>query len=150
LGAGHTVTALYEVIPQGENSKFVDNPIELKYQQNKASEQLNDNAGLNEIATVKFRYKKPDADKSIEMVQPIPDSKVLFSQASDNLRFASSVAMFGMLLRNSEFKGSCTYSSMIEFANNSRGIDTEGYRGEFMRLVKTANGINLISENTKK
>ncbi len=137
LGSGHTVTALYEIIPVGVESKYVKSSIPLKYQKNS----INKNDDSNEIATVKFRYKKPDEDKSIEIVHPIIDKNIPFDSASDNLRFSSSVAMFGMLLRNSEFKGNCNYTDLVEIADNAKGKDKEGYRGEFVRLAKTAGSL---------
>ena len=137
LGSGHTVTALYEVIPVGSDSKYLKNSIDLKYQEMKVSE----GSSLNEIATVKFRYKKPDQDKSIEMVQVIHDSEKSFDNASENLRFSASVAMFGMILRNSEFKGTSSFSNLLEIATNSKGFDKEGYRAEFIRIAKTAENL---------
>jgi len=142
LGSGHTVTALYEIIPVGVESKYVKGSIPLKYQDVKVIESSKN----NEIATVKFRYKKPDGQKSIEMVQPISDTEFAFEAASDNLKFSSSVAMFGMLLRGSEFKGNSNFSNLVEIADGSKGKDKEGYRGEFVRLAKTAGSLMQIAE----
>ncbi len=142
LGSGHTVTAIYEVIPVGIESKYIKGSTSLKYQQSKISE----SSGLNEIATVKFRYKKPDGDKSIEMVHSIVDKNEAFESASNNLKFSSSVAMFGMLLRNSEFKGTASFPGLIEIASNSRGYDKEGYRAEFIRIAKTAENLVPTAE----
>jgi len=139
LGSGHTVTAVYEIVPTGVKSKFVPDADPLKYQN---SENIN-NESYAEIATVKFRYKKPDGDKSIEMVHPIADNCKSFNNASDNIRFSSAVSMFGMLLRNSEFKGTSSFNDVVEIADNARGKDKEGYRGEFVRLVKMASGFKL-------
>jgi Ca-activated chloride channel homolog len=144
LGAGHTVTAIYEIIPVGVKSKFNKDIDDLKYQQ---SLNKNPDDGDNEIATVKFRYKKPDGEKRIEMVHTVNDTKEDISQTSNNFKFSASVAMFGMLLRNSEYKGNCTLKDVVELANESRGIDKDGYRAEFIRLVKTAeNGAFDLSE----
>lgn len=137
MGAGHTVTALYEIIPVGVESKFVPNVDELKYSKlNKASLQDSD-----ELATVKFRYKKPDGDNSVELVQIIDAKVIEIKKASNNCRFAASVVMFGMLLNNSEFKGNSSFDKVALMANHSRGSDKEGYRGEFVRLVNTASGL---------
>ena len=144
LGSGHTVTALYEVVPVGVESKYVKNSIPLKYQKN--STVINNDDESGEIATVKFRYKKPDGDKSIEMVHPIYDTRIAFDKSSNNLRFSASVAMFGMLLRDSEYKGSTSYNNLIEIADNARGKDKEGYRGEFIRLIKTASSLDLKAQ----
>jgi Ca-activated chloride channel homolog len=131
LGSGHTVTALYEIVPVGvesENFKKVD---DLKYQQRTPL------SNQGEIATVKLRYKKPTANESIELVKIIPNEVMNENALSENLRFSASVALFGMLLRESEFKGKGTYEMVIQLAERSKGADTEGYRSEFVRLVKT-------------
>jgi Ca-activated chloride channel family protein len=144
LGAGHTVTAIYEIIPVGVKSKFLKDVDDLKYQstQIQKSEYVS-----SEIATVKFRYKKPDGDISIEMIHAVNNTHEDISQTSNNYKFSAAVAMFGMLLRNSEYKGNCSYKNIIELANESRGIDNDGYRAEFVRLVKTAdNGAYRLSQ----
>jgi len=135
LGAGHTVTALYEIVPVGveEKQRKVDS---LKYQNIDAEKFFN--GYPDEVMTIKFRYKKPDGDKSILITQVVNDNKVPFSQASTNCQFAASVASFGMVLRNSEFKGNSTYTSVARIARSARGEDNEGYRAEFIRLVEMA------------
>jgi Ca-activated chloride channel homolog len=137
LGCGHTVTALYEIIPTGVESLFAPEVDELKYQK---KEPVNESSA-NEMATVKFRYKKPNGIKSIEMIHPISSNEVAFGVASENTRFAASVAMFGMILTNSEYKGESTYDLIATVANQSKGNDIEGYRGEFVRLIKTAENL---------
>ncbi|MEQ1799456.1 MAG: von Willebrand factor type A domain-containing protein, partial [Lacibacter sp.] len=110
LGSGHTVTALYEIIPVGVESDFLEDVDELKYQKlpkNKKSELK------NEIMTVKFRYKEPDGDVSKLIVHPVTDEKVPVDQTSENFRFVSAVAQFGMLLRNSEFKADASYEKVL-------------------------------------
>jgi Ca-activated chloride channel homolog len=142
LGAGHTVTALYEIIPVGVNSKFVPDVDGLKYSKSKTtSAQITE-----ELATVKFRYKKPDGNKSIEMAHPIAAQVLDYNKASNNCRFAASVAMFGMLLTDSEFKGNASFSKVAEMANQAKGADKEGYRGEFVRLVNTASGLGTSAK----
>ncbi len=131
LGSGHTVTALYEIKP----AKSAKTKHTLKYQ----DRNLNNKAKTgDEVATVKFRYKKPDGRKSILLEEIIPYTGKEIAITSDNFRFSAAVAGFGMLLRNSEFKGSCSYKKLIEMAQNAKGKDAEGYRSEFIRLVKLA------------
>jgi len=144
LGSGHTVTALYEIVPAGTKSEFLKNVDPLKYQKNtsKITSTFND-----EILTVKFRYKAPDKDNSELIVHPVIDKRVKINSTSDNFRFATSVADFAMLLRNSQFKGSSSYNQVIALANASLGKDNEGYRKEFVSLVKKA---AELADNTVK
>lgn len=130
MGSGHTVTALYEIIP-AEGADQQDN---LKYQDMRPSGA----AAGNEVLTVKLRYKQPDGSASKEISRVLTDAKTSLKKTSADFRFAASVAGFGMLLRNSEFKGSAAYEEMIELAQNSKGQDKEGYRAEFIGLLKTA------------
>ena len=135
LGAGHTVTALYEIIPVGIKSKFVKDVNNLKYQRIK---QIKGDPTSTEMATVKMRYKKPNGFRSIELEKAIINGDTEISDASENLRFVSAVAMFGMLLRNSEFKGSSSMNEVINLAEKSKSNDKEGYKAEFVRLVKSS------------
>ncbi len=134
MGSGHVVTILYEIIPKGFNSEYMREANELKYQRPAKTEATYS----NEFATIKFRYKKPDENHSKEMVHIIPDNTNSIASASENTRFATSVAMFGMLLTHSKYKGTCSYNDVITMASGSRSIDKEGYRAEFIRLVKAA------------
>jgi len=136
LGSGHTVTALYEVIPVGVESDFLKSVAPLKYQKN--VEPLSQSSHNDEILTVKFRYKAPDGDVSKLIEHPVKDKQVSLTKTSDNFRFAASVAQFGMLLRNSEFKSNASYENVIDLAQKARGEDGEGYRAEFIRLVQSA------------
>lgn len=129
LGSGHTVTALYEIIPVGVESAFLGSAIDLKYTNESP---LVDNKFSDELFTIKFRYKKPDRKKSIEMVHVQKD---VISEASEDFKFASAVALFGMKLRQSQFDNNATYNTIIDLANSGRGDDKEGYRAEFIRLV---------------
>ena len=129
LGAGHTVTALYEVIPVGVKSEFIKDEIDLKYTDKKANNNYSD-----ELFTVKFRYKKPDEDTSIEMVHVQKDET---TEASENMNFASAVALFGMQLRQSQFYNNASQDLVIQLAEKGRGEDKNGYRAEFIRLAKT-------------
>ncbi|MCX8531248.1 vWA domain-containing protein [Chryseobacterium luquanense] len=132
LGSGHTVTALYEVIPTDVKSEFLPKENDLKYTKNTDDENFND-----ELATVKFRYKKPDGDQSSEIVQVVKNTNQFFSSSSDDFKFASSVAWFGLVLRNSDLIKNKDLKEIENLAKKGRGKDDEGYRAEFVRLVET-------------
>ncbi|MEO7394295.1 MAG: von Willebrand factor type A domain-containing protein, partial [Chitinophagaceae bacterium] len=136
LGTGHTVTALYEVIPAGVQSKFLENVDSLKYQN--FTTPVSKSSGTDEILTVKFRYKAPDGDVSKLITHPVLNKQIAIAKTSDNFRFAASVAQFGMLLRNSEFKSHASYTDVLSLARKAKGNDEEGYRSEFVRLVESA------------
>jgi len=131
LGSGHTVTALYEIIPVGVESKFLKDVNNLKY-----TKSSNTNSYADELLTVKFRYKKPSEDKSIEMIHILKD---VVTEASEDLKFASSIAMFGMYLRKSQYLNNSSINDVVELAESSKGTDKDGYRAEFIRLVKSMN-----------
>lgn len=134
MGVGHTVTALYEIIPMGIKDEFTDSVDPLKYQKPKKDELKYS----SEIATIKFRYKDPHSDKS-RMEQVIQEDKLLpIGEASIDFRFASAAAEFGMLLRNSEFKQHSSFEKLIARAKAARGKDEDGYRAEFIRLAESA------------
>lgn len=133
LGSGHTVTALYEIIPVGVKSKFLKKIDDLKYTESKTVNNYSD-----ELFTVKFRYKKPDGNKSIEMVHIQNDET---SEMSPDFSFASSVALFGMQLKKSDFSNKSSVDKVIELSENGRGDDKQGYRAEFIRLVKSSNSL---------
>lgn len=132
LGSGHTVTALYEIVPaDGATGAKKD----LIYQ----TTVIKDSAGKRpELATIRFRYKKPDGDTSSELVKTIPATHVGLEKSSENFRFASAVAEWGMLLRNSEYRGKASNAQVLELARKSKGDDSAGYRAEFIRLVELA------------
>ncbi|MEZ2441154.1 von Willebrand factor type A domain-containing protein [Chitinophaga sp. RCC_12] len=132
MGVGHTVTALYEIIPTGTKGTAVNWVDPLKYQEGKVI------GNKSEVLTVKLRYKQPDAKKSILMEKVLPYSNQEITEAPEDFRMAASVAAFGQLLRNSAFKGTATYNQVLSWAGNSKGTDTEGYRAEFIQLVKKA------------
>ncbi len=138
LGSGHSVTALYEVIPVGVESSFelVD---ALKYQSVKKQEPIKvaNNDSQNEILTVKFRYKKPDGDVSKLIVHPLADEKVAIEKTSENFRWSAAVAAFGMILRESEYLKNYSAAEAIKLAQGSKGKDVEGYRIEFINLMKS-------------
>ncbi len=135
LGSGHTVTALYEIIPVGVESDFVKNIDPLKYQSNDTQVTGNN----NELLTVKFRYKKPDGNKS-KLITEVVKNEI--RKSSSNLDWSMAVAGFGMLLRDSEFKGDLTYATVLELAKSSKGDDELGYRREFIELVDLAKGMS--------
>jgi Ca-activated chloride channel homolog len=135
LGSGHTVTALYELIPAGVKSPFLKDVDALKYQKENKPPIA---SYSNEVLTVKFRYKKPDGDKSQLLQAVVEDKAVAFNSASENLRFAAAVAQFGTLLRNSEFKASASFNQVYQTAKAATGKDEEGYRKEFLTLVRKA------------
>ena len=136
LGSGHTVTAIYEVIPVGIKSEFLKGVDSLKYQKN--MEPLSRSSYTDEILTVKFRYKKPDGAISKLIEHPVKDQQIPIAGTSDNFRFAVAVAEFGMLLRNSAFKSTSSYDNVLNLARKAKGSDEEGYRSEFVRLAESA------------
>ncbi len=148
LGSGHTVTALYEIIPVGVKSSFLEKVDDLKYQDDKLNASAG--AGSDEMMTIKLRYKKPDEDVSKLIVHPVVDTKVAIAKTSDNFRFAASVAQFGMLLRNSEFKSASSFSNVLGLARKAKGNDEEGYRSEFIRLVESAKSLAKSSDSEEE
>jgi Ca-activated chloride channel family protein len=142
LGSGHTVTALYEIIPVGIKSDFLKEVDPLKYQ--KSTTALSPSSFSNEIMNIKFRYKAPGSEESKLMIQPVMDYSTSSTKASENFRFAAAVAEFGMLLRNSEFKARASYTSVLQAAKNALVFDKEGYRKEFIHLVESA---QLLASN---
>lgn len=135
LGVGHTVTALYEIIPAGV--KIPENVDDLKYQKTKKKEQTKITSDFsNELLTVKLRYKEPASETSKRMDVPVFAGDIR-KQPSADFKFAMSVAMFGQILRQSEFKGNATYQKAILLANEGIGKDQHGYRKEFVRLAES-------------
>ena len=134
IGAGHTVTALYELTPVGSKAQLVD---DLRYGEEKdestAAEQT------DEIAFLKMRYKLPGEDKSQLITRPITlADKQAIGDTSDDVRFAASVAAFGQLLRNASYVGDYGFDDVLELATPARGDDRFGYRSEFLNLVRLA------------
>lgn len=147
LGSGHTVTALYEIIPVGVKSPFLQSVDPLKYQKKEKKEQKG--GETDEIMTVKFRYKAPDGDVSKLIEHPLVDHSVSIANTTDNFRFSAAVAQFGMLLRNSEFKASASFDNVLKLAKNAKAYDEEGYRSEFIRLVESARLLAKAKEPAK-
>jgi Ca-activated chloride channel homolog len=134
VGAGHHVTALYELIPPGREGDIpaVDS-LEFQKETRSSSE------GRDESLVVKLRYKPPAGDASrLIKVGRIDGGADAVSQASDDLLFAAAVAGFGMLLRDSPHKGSLTYDAVLELASSAASRDPQGYRREFLTLVRKA------------
>ncbi|MCD9855636.1 von Willebrand factor type A domain-containing protein [Epilithonimonas sp. JDS] len=132
LGIGHTVTAIYEVIPVGSDSEFSPQDVDLKYSKTDSKNEFGD-----ELATVKFRYKNPDEDVSKELIQTIKDSKNQLNNASPDFKFASSVAWFGLVLRQSEFIKDKDLDKIINLSRQGKSNDENGYRSEFIRLIES-------------
>jgi Ca-activated chloride channel family protein len=136
IGAGHSVTALYEIVPVGQK---VDNGgIELKYSKYEPS---GTNFG-SEMATVKLRYKEPAGDESKLLTMGVLDNARSVESASENLKFVAAVAQFGLVLRDSRYKGSSNFGSVIQLANNSLGVDARERRTEFLDMVNRAGSIS--------
>ncbi|WP_233231526.1 YfbK domain-containing protein [Tichowtungia aerotolerans] len=136
IGAGHTVTALYEIVPAGQTVNGVPPVDELKYQVTGSLP-----VDSSDLLTVKLRYKQPDGDTSSKLEFPLKDKDRSFEQADDDFRFATAVAGFGMMLRDSELKDDLTYDQVIEWAQDSLGKDEFGYRREFIDLVRNAKAL---------
>lgn len=139
LGSGHTVTALYEIVPAGSGDEFskVD---PLKYQPTQKV-----NTGNDEMLTVKFRYKDPQSETSKLITRVLAAKKVTtLENASMNLRFATAVAGFGLILRDSEHKGNADFKMVTSLARSAKGTDHSGDRAAFIQMVETA---ALLKEN---
>jgi Ca-activated chloride channel homolog len=133
LGAGHAVTALYEVIPVGVKTDF-------KFAQTNATDvDKPTKLAADVVGQVNLRYKAPQANESQLLSSNIGQQTK--AGASENLKFAAAVASYGMTLRNSPFKGNSSYNSILELANQSKGADLDGYRAEFIRLVESSKKI---------
>lgn len=138
LGSGHSVTALYELIPAGVSSAYLSKTDELKYQQ--TSDPLTP-AARDERLTLKIRYKDPNSDQSKLLTHVHTLAPVLLDKTSADCRFAVAVAGFGLVLRESEFRGKTTYNEVAALARNAYGADADGYRRELVRLVEVAGGL---------
>jgi len=139
LGSNHIVTALYEIIPAGVSSEYITSlPDDLKY--TKTEESATNFS--NELATVKFRYKKPDGNKSIEMVQVIDNKTIALDKASDDMKFSTAVAWFGLKLRDSKLIANKSSDDIASLAKQGLSNDVDGYKAEFVRLVETSKQFN--------
>jgi Ca-activated chloride channel family protein len=135
IGAGHSVTAIYEVVPAGV---AVENDgIELKYSQTKRS----DTRFANELMTVKLRYKEPAGGQSKLLTMGVLDDVRTIDSASENLRFAAAVVQFGLLLRESRYRGQADFSMAKRLASSAVSSDLKGYRSEFLELLDRAKNL---------
>lgn len=151
IGAGHTVTALYEVVPRTANPKLTASDGELKYQRLptpvEPPKELTDAAKTGDLLTLYLRYKQPDEDESTLRESVVKNEKRAFDEASADFRFAASVASFGMHLRNSKYRGSTSFAVIEETAASAVGDDPQGHRAQFVDLVRRAS--ELVSRQGK-
>lgn len=146
IGAGHSVTALYEIVPATERKPAAAELPPLKYQnarQAKDAKNAKDanDANDKELLTVNLRYKQPDEDKSQLLSVAVGTDKTAWQDASENLRFASAVAGFGMILRGSVHKGAADWKLVRELAGTAIGDDKAGHRAEFLELIDAASAV---------
>jgi Ca-activated chloride channel family protein len=144
LGAGQQVTALYELVPVGAPPS-VD---PLRYQPTTKEEHLAATSSAD-LLTVKLRYQEPQGHQSKLLTHRLGGSVPTVRQASDNLRFAAAVAQFGMLLRQSDYLGDATYATTTDLASSARRPDPEGYRTQFVKLVRKAADISISAATSK-
>ena len=144
MGAGHNVTALYELIPAGADER-IPSVDPLKYQVSRSKDNRENNFS-GEYLTIKLRYKKPDGVTSILLEIPVRGYINEMEDTSENLRFAAAVSEFGMILRNSEFKGNATLEGASMLARSARGEDVDGYRSEMIRLINTVKDMRFLRE----
>jgi Ca-activated chloride channel family protein len=144
LGAGHSVTALYEIIPVGVKSDVKLPDVDtLKYQQ-KAVEPTAYKS--DELMQVKLRYKAPNQTTSQLLTYPLVDKGLKLENASTNFKFSAAVAEFGMVLRESQYKGDASFDEVLKLANQSQGVDLDGYRAEFIRLVTKSKSLERVKQ----
>ena len=145
MGAGHTVTALFEVVPKGGEvpGPSIDPSIYTQPRGAVAAEAARPNAASNsnEMLTLRVRYKQPDSDTSTRMDVPLVDRGTTFARASTDFRFAAGVAEFGMILRGSPYRGSSRMETVLDIVEGSQGADRSGYRREFLSLVQKARNL---------
>jgi Ca-activated chloride channel family protein len=134
MGVGHTVTALYEIIPVGVKDSFTGSVDPLKYQKTDEAVKANNSS---EVMTIKFRYKQPDGDKSKMESVTVKDKPLNEANTSIDFRFAAAVAEYGMLLRDSQFKQDSKIEQVITMAKKAKGDDDNRYRAEFIRLAES-------------
>jgi Ca-activated chloride channel family protein len=140
IGAGHTVTALYEIVPAGSAAPGAAPAVDdLKYQARLEDATVADDNG--ELLTLKLRYKQPEGSTSQLLEFPLVDGNRPFFEADRNFQFAAAVAAIGMKLRGSQYAGSITWPAILEIAQAACGADAGGYRTEFVELVRIAAGL---------
>jgi Ca-activated chloride channel homolog len=140
VGAGHQVTAIYEIIPVGVQSNYVGSVDKLKYtNEDKKMETNAYSTNMNELLNVKCRYKLPESSTSIKFETPILiKEKLALKNTSEDTKFTTALAAWSMLLRNSDYKGNLDYKTVIELAKSSHSFDPEGYRAECIRLMESS------------
>jgi Ca-activated chloride channel family protein len=143
MGSGHNVTALYELIPAG-NGMEAPSVDPLKYQKTVSAGKIYDPSG--EYLTIKLRYKKADGNTSMLFEKPVKGYVNDLDDASDNLKFAAAVTEFGMILRDSEFKGNATLEGASRLAKSAKGEDEDGYRSELIRLINTVKDMRALTD----
>lgn len=141
VGAGHTVTVLYEIVPAGGEVPVAQD-VHRYLEENPKSQPLNPKGGNKEMLFLKIRYKEPTADESKLLTFPVKDGGQVWERASGDFKFAASVASFGMLLRESPYKGSSTWSQALALARAGKGEDEHGHRAEYLRLVELAKDLS--------
>ena len=137
LGAGHTVTALYEIVPTGAGDDGYERDLRYQHAEPGTSAHYD-----NEWLRVSLRYKRPQEERS-RLLRRVVTTRDARGRVSGDFGFAASVAAFAMVLRNSEYRGSATFDSVLELARANRGTDTDGYRAEFIRLVELARNMEV-------
>lgn len=140
IGAGHTVTALYEIVPFDPATPKAPADVEERRYVSFAAGAPKEEVA-HELLAVKVRYKAPDGTESRKLEFPLTDSGAAFADASDDFKFAAAVASFGMLLRDSAHKGVATYASVAQWAQSGAAFDPGGYRAEFVELVRRAEAL---------
>jgi Ca-activated chloride channel family protein len=142
IGAGHTVTALYEIVPAGGNGPATGaEPLKYQAEKPRAAEPAPRGLASRELLTVKLRFKQPEGTESVLREFPLADHGDSFEQASVDTRFAAAVAAFGMILRASESRGEATLPMVADIASDALGADEGGYRAEFLDLVRKAGAL---------
>jgi Ca-activated chloride channel homolog len=144
MGSGHNVTALYELIPVSSDER-IPSVDPLKYQLS-GTRNIRENNISEEYLTIKLRYKKPDGNTSILLEKPVRGYINNFEDSSENMRFAAAVSEFGMILRNSEYKGIATLEGAALLARSARGEDEDGYRSELIRLINTVRDMRVLAD----
>ncbi len=145
MGSGHTVTALYEIVPVGVETN-VPNVDSVRYQQPKPAPE----AKSSELMTVKVRYKDPGAEQSKLLSQTVSEVHGKLEAMSADFRFAAAVAEFGMLLRSSEHRGSASYADVLKLARGSLGVDFQGHRSGFVPLVESGSTVGPLTARVRR
>jgi Ca-activated chloride channel family protein len=141
MGAGHVVTALYELVPVGAPDPIAGKVDKSRYDEDPPAKAAVKSDKANEAFTVKMRHKKPDADKSTYRELPVTNVTKDYEKASEDFQFSAAVASFAMLLRDSQYKGQSNYGLVLELAEAAKKHDPGGHRAEFIELVKKAKAL---------